>query len=119
MHNEEGGEADRERREEQKRQLEACRHRLCGTRIGAGDETEEPGQRDDGDDSVSQLAAKGDAFDDLLEEPLPVAQKGLQEVGVTRDRLVGSHASSPWGVCGSSYGYITVLSTLIMFNTVY
>src|SRR5213083_3197507 len=98
LHYEERGKAHRERREEQKWQLEACRQRLCRTRIGAGDETEEPGQSDDGDDGVSQLAAKGDTLDDFVEESLSVAEQRFEEVRVVRDRLVRGHASNPGGL---------------------
>src|SRR5256885_13234149 len=68
------------------------RSSLRGTRVRARDESEEPGQCDDRDDGVSQLAAKRHTLDDLFEEPFSVAEQRFQEIGDRKStRLNSSH----------------------------
>src|SRR5437588_244906 len=108
-----------ERREEQERQLDARRHRLRGTRVRTGDEAEEAGQGDDREDGVSQLAAKPDRVDDLLEKLFSVAEQCFQEGGIARDPLIGGHGQA-LGVRASNLATILLFcQCLLMFDNVY
>src|SRR5437588_182296 len=85
----------------------------------SGDEAEEAGQRDDREDGVSQLAAKPDRVDDLLEKLFSVAEQCFQEDGIARDPLIGGHGQA-LGVRASNLATILLFcQCLLMFDNVY
>src|SRR5205085_2495633 len=108
-----------ERREEQERQLDARRQLLRVTLVRTVDEYEEAGQGDDREDGVSQLAAKPDRVDDLLEKLFSVAEQCFQEGGIARDPLIGGHGQA-LGVRASNLATILLFcQCLLMFDNVY
>src|SRR5439155_6508336 len=99
LDDEEPGKADRQRAEEQERQLDRSGEGLCGTGVGARRRAIERAQDEQREQRVHELGGQALALCDLGEESLAVAEDQGEEapepgIGAARcDRIVwdGSH----------------------------
>src|SRR5207247_10632750 len=95
-----------ESREEQEGQLDGSGHGLSGTGVGTGDHSEEPGKCHDRYNRVAKLAAKPDAFDDLLEEAVAVAEERAEEIVIRSNRLTREGGVRRPHTCGPGVGVV-------------